>query len=167
VAELVQAGGDAHLEYVPALDAECNPDDAVRPVCGQPFGVTGMTLEVSHDPAQPQVDRLTRATFDGAFLELELSSDAPIDTLCHVVRFGLGSCEEGYCFGFGSFVLPASGESELLQIPLTAMTREDDEPLAYADLDVQAGGAPIVEVALSCDWHRDGTFRLGDVVLRH
>lgn len=169
--QVVSDGTGAHIEYVPRFHDACVPEDedfdSVRALCGQPIKLQEMTLDVSRDEASPQLDRLNADTFGESFLEMSLSSEAPVDTLVFQIWFRLASCTTDDCrYVAGGFTLPANSGYEPIQIPLTEFRTADDVALTYEVLDVP-DGEPIKEFGFSFQWHKTGTYRIDDIVIRH
>ena len=83
------------------------------------------------------------------------------------IWFRLEGCALDDCrYTVGGFTLPTTGQYERLQIPLTELRTAAGVPLDYEAIDVP-NGARITELSFSFQWHKTGTYRFDDIVLRH
>jgi hypothetical protein len=166
---VVSDAGGAHLAYSAADDGECVPmgvdPESTEATCGNPLRVQEFSLDVSSDPLQPQLARLSNGNFGSAYLEMHFSNVSPIPSYYTHIWLWAAACSVQY--HYEDFTLPASADYVRFEVPLGAMMTAPDEPMTYGVVDTQASGAPLCGFAISPTWHKTSVARLDNVLIRY
>jgi hypothetical protein len=167
----VSSNGGSHLEYVALEDEDCVPAEAdledVKATCGQPLRVRGFSEDVSFDPDQTTLTRLSPGMFGDAYLEMRVHIEGPVPSWFTTVWLANAVCLpfETAIFRSEAFTLPNLPEGVTIEVPLAVLDR-DGGLLTYGALDTQAGGTQLCGFGVAGTWHKTGIVRLDDVMIR-
>jgi hypothetical protein len=127
--------------------------------------VQDFSLDVSADPSQPQLARLSEGSFGSAYLEMHFSNISPIPSYYTKIWLWAAACSVEYLYE--GFTLPASADYVRFEVPLGALVSSPDGPMTYGVVDTQAAGAPLCGFAISPTWHKTSVARLDNVLIRY
>jgi hypothetical protein len=126
--------------------------------------VLGLTIPIAQ---AGETSGITSASFQGAFLEIEVENRGVVDSHVSLVWLALSSASNAI-YRFNGFTLPAREGFRTLEVPLAALVGDDSRaPLAFANVDVANGGSLVAGAAIGAQWNKTGQVSIERMKIRY